>query len=46
MVEVKTLYPTGTITYNSVGVSPVTGHVYISRLKGYSRIYHQCHHRA
>lgn len=35
MVDVKTLYPTGTITYNSVGVSPVTGHVYIIRLTDY-----------
>lgn len=35
MVDVKTLYPAGTITYHSVGVSPVTGHVYIARLKGY-----------
>lgn len=31
----KGFYPVGTITYNSVGVHPTTGHVYISRLKGF-----------
>ena len=29
------IYPEGTITYNSLGVHPRTGHVYITRLKGF-----------
>lgn len=30
------IYPEGTITYNSLGVHPRTGHVYITRIKDWS----------
>lgn len=37
MVDVKAdgFYPTGEMTYNSVGVHPTTGHVYITRIKSW-----------
>ena len=38
MVDVASegFYPEGTITYNSLGVHPRTGHVYITRIKDWS----------
>lgn len=39
MVDVASegFYPEGTITYNSLGVHPRTGHVYITRIKDWSK---------
>lgn len=41
MVDVASegFYPEGTTTYNDLGVHPCTGHVYITRLKGFGKVY-------